>query len=55
MKGILPRPINDLSVWVGLSTLSPHQGVKFQLRYWVGIYKYILYNSQRQSSCPFEV
>jgi hypothetical protein len=55
MKSLLPRPINDLSVWVGLSTLSPHQYVKFQLRYLVGIYKYLLYNSQRQSSCPHGV
>jgi hypothetical protein len=46
---------NGFSVWVGLSTLSPHQGVKFQLRYWVGIYKYFLYSSQRQSACPLEV
>jgi len=55
MKGLLPRAINDLSVLVGLSTLTPHQGVKFQSRYWVGIYKYLLYNSQRQHSCPLGV
>ena len=55
MKCMFSRPINDLSGWVGLSTLTPHHGVKFQPRYWVGIYKYLLYNSQQQNSCPLGV
>ena len=32
-SNVLPGPLTDLSAWVGFSTSSPQQGVKYQLWY----------------------
>jgi hypothetical protein len=42
MSKILPSNLTDLSAWVGFCTISPQQGVKYQIRYlkiklWSGI------------------
>jgi hypothetical protein len=35
---VLPRPLTDLSAWVGFCTLSPQQGVKYQHWYLIFFY-----------------
>jgi hypothetical protein len=47
---VLPGSLTDLSAWVGFSTSSPQQGVKYQLLYFIffygrgGLYKYPMKN-----------
>jgi hypothetical protein len=48
---VLPDTINDLSIWVGICTSSPQQGVKYQLLYLDfclggGLYKFSIKNCQ---------